>query len=152
MPAARATGWRLRSGIYTVSALTTTYLVTSLAVQSDQNDSCPWILASNGTTTPTPARIANNADKSRGPDGFKSWQWRFSYMTNGMVNLWLATFLPGDVWSADVTALTYDEADQPEYYTALIYRPQFPSQDAQYAPGGWGNVIFKFDRGVEIFA
>jgi hypothetical protein len=151
MPVARATGWRLRAGTHTAAALTSTYNVVDLAIQADQNHACPWTIDSAGTTPPKPARIVTNADLSRSGDGFTSWKWRMSYMTNLMVSYWLTTFLPGGVESAEITALTYNAVDTAEYYQALIWRPEFPSSNAQHAVGGWGNVIWEFTRGVQVF-
>jgi hypothetical protein len=151
MPVARLEGQRIRSGTYAAANLTSTYNVVDLALQSDQNDACPWTIDSAGTTPPKPARIVTNGDLSRSADGFYSWQWRMSYMTNLMVSYWLSTFLPGSAQSASVTVLTYDETDTATYWNASLWKPEFPSSDAQYAIGGWGNVIWRFTRGVQIF-
>lgn len=151
MPVARAEGWRLRSGTHTAANLTSTYNVVDFAMQSDQSHAIPWTIDSAGTTPPKPARIVTNADLSRSADGFYGWQWRISYMTNLMVSYWLTDFLPGGVQSASITALTYNETDAVTYWTATLWKPEFPSSDAQYAAGGWGNVIWRFTRGVQIF-
>lgn len=151
MPTARATGHRLRAGTYTAAQLTSTYNVVDFAVQSDQNALTPWVIDAAGTTPPKYARIVSNADLSRSADGFVSWQWRFSYKTNGMVGYWLTTFLPAGVQSAAVTALTYDETDTVTYWNATLLRTEFPSSDAQYMAGGWGSVIWRFVKGTQIF-
>lgn len=151
MPVARLEGHRLRAGIHAASAVTISYNVEDFPIQVDQNDACPWGIDSSGTTPPKPARVVTNADLSRSPDGEYSWQWRISYMTNLMVDYWLATLLPGGVWSAPVTAMTYNEKDVPMFLTGKIWKPEIPSPDAQYAIGGWGNVIWKFVGGVQIF-
>jgi hypothetical protein len=150
MPVARATGWRLRAGTHTAAALTSTYNVTSLAVQADQG-AVPWTIDSAGTFPPKPARIVTNGDLSRSPDGEYAWQWRMNYMTNLMLSHWLTTFLPGDVESAAVTVMTYTKTDVAMYLTAKLWAPEFPSSDAQYAIGGWGNTIWRFVGGVQIF-
>ncbi len=151
MPVARLEGWRVRSGIHTASALTSTYNVQDFPMQSDQNDACPWDIDSAGTTPPKYDRVTTNGDKSRSKDGFASWKWRMSYMTNGMLSYWLATLLPAGAESAEITALTYSATDEAEYYQALISRPEFPGPNAQYAIGGWSSVVWEFTRGVQIF-
>lgn len=150
MPTGRKTGQKIISGTVASSALTSSYLVTAFPVQADQNDSCPWIIAGDGTTTPTAARISTNADLSRSPDGFYSFAWRMVYMTFGMTSYWINTLLPGGVWSAPVTVLTYDENDLAVYLQATLWRPNYPGSDAQYMPGGWGNVIWRFNAGTII--
>jgi hypothetical protein len=151
MPVARLEGQRLRAGTHAASALTTTYNIAGLAVQADQSLGVEWCIDSSGTTPPKPARVTVNADESESDDGFYTFAWRMSYMTNLMLSHWLSTFLPGGVRSAPVTVLTYTEADVAIYLTGLIRKPEFPSSDAQYAIGGWGNVIWRFRRGVQIF-
>lgn len=151
MPVARLEGWRVRAGTHAASALTSTYNVQDFPIQSDQNDASPWDIDSLGTTPPKYDRIVTNGDKSRSPDGFANWQWRMSYMTNGMLSYWLATLLPGEAESAEITALTYTATDAATYWTALISKPEFPSADAQVAIGGWNNVIWRFTRAVQIF-
>jgi hypothetical protein len=151
MPVARLEGHRLRAGTHAASALTSTYNVEDFPVQSDQNDACPWTIDGAGTTPPKPARIVTNGDLSRSPDGEYTWQWRMSYMTNGMLSYWLATFLPGGVESANVTVMTYDKTDTAMFLTAKLWLSDFPGPDAQYANGGWGNVIWRFVAGVQIF-
>lgn len=150
MPVGRKIGQKIITGTVASSSLTDTYLVTAFPVQSDQNDACPWIIDGSGTTTPTAARISTNADLSRSDDGFYSWAWRMVYMTFGMVNYWNTALLPAGAWSAPVTVLTYDENNLAVYLNATIWRPNFPGPDAQYAPGGWGNVIWRFNAGTII--
>lgn len=151
MPVARLEGHRLRAGTHAASAVTATYNVVDFPLQADQNGACPWSIDSAGTTPPKYKRIVQNADESWSPDGTTEWAWRMSYMTSGMVSYWLAAFLPAGSRSAVVTAMTYDETDAAVFYQALIKRPDFPSGDAQYAIGGWGNVIWRFVRGAQIF-
>ena len=151
MPAARQEGHRLAPGTLTAASLTSTYNVVDLPVQSDMNDACPWAVDATGTTPPTPARVVTNADESRSADGAYSWQWRMPYMTFGALAYWLTTYLPGGVESANVTVMTYTENDVAMYLTAKLWKPEFPSSDAQYAIGGWGNVIWRFKAGVQIF-
>ena len=151
MPVARAEGWRLRSGTHAASDVSSTYNVVDFTVQADQSHAIPWTIDSAGTTPPKHKRIVQNADESWAADGFAEWSWRMSYMTNGMLSFWLAAFLPAGVKSAAITAMTYDETDTAVFYQALIKRPEFPGPDAQYASGGWGNVIWRFARGVQIF-
>lgn len=150
MPVARSTGHRLRSGIYVPSDVGTGYAISALAVQSDQG-SLPWVIDASGTTPPKSARVVTNADLSVSEDGFLDWAWRMSYMTNAMLAHWLTTFLPGGVQSKDVTAMTYDATDTAMFIQGLIKRPEFPGPDAQYAIGGWANVIWRFSRGVQAF-
>lgn len=150
MTNARKTLQRLRAGTFTSADLGSTYEIGQLATQSDQTSGIPWIIAADGTTTPTPARITTNADLSRSPDGFYSWSWRMSYFTFGMTDFWLTTFLPGGVFSAPVTVMTYDEADGALFLNATIWRPTFPSDKAQNAPAGFGNIVWDFTRGVII--
>lgn len=151
MPVARLTGHRLRSGLHTAANVTTAYAVEDIALQADMSHATPWTVDAAGTTPPKKARIVINADLSRSGDGFATWKWRMSYMTHGAISYWLTTFLPGGVESADVTAMTYDETDTAVFYQALIWKPVFPSENAQYAPSGYGNVIWEFSRAVQIF-
>jgi hypothetical protein len=151
MPAGRAEGWRIRAGTHAASDLTSTYNVVDFALQSDQSHATPWTIDSAGTTPPKHKRVVQNADESWSPDGTVEWAWRMGYMTNGMLSYWLATLLPAGVYSATVTAMTYDATDNAVFYQALIKRPDFPGPDAQYAIGGWGNVIWRFAGGVQIF-
>lgn len=151
MPVARSTGWRIASGHISAAALTSAYEVTALPVQSDQDFSTPWTLASRLCQTPTPARVTTNADLSRSPDGFYSWRWGLTYMSFGMTDYWNSTFLPGGAWSAPVTLMDYDENNQAVFYQATLWRPNYPSDKAQYITGGWANVIYDINRGVQIF-
>jgi hypothetical protein len=151
MPVARSTGQRIRAGVWTPADVTDAYAITALPVQSDQNDSCPWILNAELSKTPTPARVVTQADLSRGADGFTAWQWGFDYMTLAMTNFWNTSFIPGGAWSYPVTVMDYNENNQPVFYTAEIWRVDYPSDKAQYLPGGWGKVIFELKRGVQLF-
>lgn len=146
---ARSVGHRIRSGTHTVANLTSTYEVSALPVQSDQSPIL-WQVAGEGSTVPTPARVVTQADLSRAADGFYSFQWRFSFMTFGMVSYWLTTYLASGVRSADVTVMTYDATNTAVYLQCLINRPEFPSSEAQISPTGWSNVIWRFTRGVII--
>jgi hypothetical protein len=151
MPVARSIGQRIRAGTHTAASLTTTYLITSLPVQADQNDSTPWIVNAALCTTPTPARITTNADLSRSPDGYYSWQIGFDYMTFGMTDHWNGTFIPGGGYSAPITIMDYNEENQAMFFTGEIWRPNYPSDKAQYIIGGWAKVIYDIRRGVQIF-
>lgn len=151
MSESRSTGHRLRSGLWTPSDVGSAYEVEALPMQTGQNDACPWTIAGNGTTPPKHKRIVQNADESWSPDGTTEWAWRMDYMTFGMLDYWLSAFLPGGVETANVTVMTYTAVDAAVFYQALIKRPDFPGPDAQYAPGGWGNVIWRFSRGVQVF-
>jgi len=150
MPNARNTGHRIRSGLQTAAAMTSTYEVESLPVQSDQPDADAWTIAGDGTTPPRPARVIVNADLSVSADGFLEFEWRMSYMSFGMLDYWLTTFLPSGVQDADVTVMTYNERDVAMYVQCKMRKPVFPSADAQVVPGGWGNVIWRFKKGVEV--
>jgi hypothetical protein len=147
---ARLTGQRLRSGLQVVANVTTSYEIERLAVQSDQFDAVLWSIAGDGTTCPTPARVTTNADLSQSDDGFYTWTWRINYMTFGMVSHWLTQFGLTSARSASVTAMTYNELNAAVYLQALLLKPVFPSQDAQYASGGYSNVMWKFVQGVII--
>ena len=151
MPVARLEGHRLRAGTHAASAMTSTYNIVDLPIQADQNDACPWVIDAAGTMPPKPARVVTNGDLSRSPDGEYTWQWRMSYMTNLMLDYWLTAYLPAEAESANVTVMTYTKSDVAMYLTAKLWKPEFPSSEAQYAPGGWGNVIWKFVGGVQIF-
>ena len=151
MPVGRSSGQRIRAGTWTAADLTDTYAVINLPVQSDQDSSCPWILAGALSGTPTPARITQNADLSVSPDGFYSSRFGFRYLTFGMYEYFNGTFIPGGAWSAPVTVMDYDDYNQPFFMTATIIRPKAPSDKAQYITGGWGNVIFDLVKGVQIF-
>jgi len=151
MPTSRNTGQRIAAGTLTAAALTSGYAITSLPMQSDQDFSCPWILAGSLCTTPTPARVTTNADLSRSADGFTTWRWGYSYMTFGMTNYWNDTFLPGDAWSSPVTVMDYDDTNVAVFYTATIWKPNYPSDKAQYITGGWGRVVFEIVKGTQIF-
>lgn len=149
-PVARKTAHRIRSGTQTVGNVTDSYAVTSLAVQSDQNDATPWELSGDGTTVPTPARISTNADLSQSDDGFYAFKWKFSYMTFGMVSHWLSQFGLTTARTALVTVMTYDATDTAVYLTCTIIKPTFPSDKAQYAIGGYMNVVWEFVGGEII--
>lgn len=151
MPTARSTGQRIAAGTITAAALTSTYLITALPVQSDQAFDTPWIVASSLCTTPTPARITTNADLSRSADGFYAWRLGFSYMTFDMFGYWLSTFFPGDVWSAPVTIMDYSDTNEAMFFNATLWRPNAPSDKAQYITGGWARVIFEVTKGTQIF-
>jgi hypothetical protein len=146
MPVARATGWRLRAGTHTVANLTTTYALSALPVQADQDADWTDSLPSRLVTAPRRARIVTMADGSRQADGFFIWQWGFSYMSLGMYNYWAATFLAGGVQSAAVTAMTYTEADVAIYLQATLIRPETLSVYI----GGYRDVIFEFSMGTVI--
>lgn len=149
MPNGRNSGQRIRSGLYAAGALTSTYEVSRLAVQSDQPLSIPWGIDSFASRPPIPARITTNADLSRTPDGFYEFDWVTSYHTFGMFGYWVASFLPADVESADVTVMTYDEEDAAMYLQALIHRPH-PGDGMTAVKGGWGDIHWRFTRGVAI--
>jgi len=149
MPNARNTGQRIRTGLQTAASMTSTYEVEALPVQSDQTDAEWWTIASDGTTVPRPARLITNADLSVSADGFLEFEWRMSYMTFGMVDYWLTTFLPSSAQDADVTVMTYNERDVAMYVQCRMRKPVFPSADAQIAPGGY-SVIWRFRKGVEV--
>lgn len=151
MPTARSTGQRIRAGTWTVADLTSTYAITNLPVQGDQDFSTPWILTAALCGTPTPARITTNADLSRSADGFTASRWGFRYLTFDMFEYWDTTFLPGGAWSAPVTIMDYDDTNTAVFYTATLWRPTAPSDKAQYITGGWGNVIYEWTRGVQIY-
>lgn len=141
----------MRAGTHTAAALTSTYNVVDFPIQADQSHAIPWYIDSAGTTPPKHKRIVQNADESWSPDGTTEWAWRLGYMTNLMLSYWLTAFLPAGAQSAEITAMTYDATDAAVFYQALIKRPEFPGPDAQYAIGGWGNVIWRFMRGVQVF-
>lgn len=151
MPTARSTGQRIAAGTLTASALTTTYLITALPVQSDMDSSTPWILSAALCQTPTPARVVTNADLSRSADGFYSWQIGFDYMTLGATDYWNSTFIPGEAWSAPITIMDYNENNEAMFFNALIWKPNYPSDKAQYIVGGWAKVIYSITRGTQIF-
>ncbi len=151
MPVSRSTGQRIAAGTLTAASLTSAYAITSLPVQSDQDYSTPWVVDGSLCTTPTPARVTSNGDLSRSPDGFTAWRIGFTYMSFGMTDYWNDTFLPGSVWSAPITIMDYDENNQAVFYTATLYRNNYPSDKAQYIVGGWGRVIFDIEAGTQIF-
>jgi hypothetical protein len=151
MPTARATGQRIAAGTITAASLTSTYAITNLPVQTDQDFSCPWVVDSSLCSTPTPARITTNADLSRSADGFYAWRLGFSYMTFDMFGYWTSTLLPGNAWSAPITVMDYDETDTAVFFNATIWRPNTPSDKAQYITGGWGRVVFDITKGTQIF-
>lgn len=151
MVTARLTAQRIASGTISASSLTSAYAITALPVQSDMDSSTPWILAASLCTTPTPARITTNADQSRSADGLTTWRIGFSFMTFGATDYWNDTFLPGGVWSAPITIMDYDENNQSVFYQATLYRPNYPSDKAQYITGGWARVIYDVAAGVQIF-
>lgn len=143
---ARQTGQRIRSGLQVVANVTSAYAVKSLAVQSDQDDSLPWILAGKLCTWPKPARVVQYMDQSQDADGYYLFQWGFSYMTFGMYSFWRASFLPSGVWSAAVTVMTYDDTDTAVYLQCSINRPTTLTNEV----GGYRDVIFTFSQGVII--
>lgn len=151
MPTARSTGQRIAAGTLTAAALTDAYAITALPVQSDQGLGVPWILSAGLCATPTPARVTTNADLSRSPDGFYSWKIGFRYMTFDMTDYWNDTFLPGGVWSAPITIMDYNETNQAMFFTATIWRPNYPSDKAGYITGGWSPVIYDITAGTQIF-
>jgi hypothetical protein len=146
----RLTGQRLRSGLWIVADLTSTYEIEALAAASDQDDQSLWTIAGDGSQPVQPARISSNADGSVSADGFMNFSWRFSYLTFGMTTAWLTNCGLTSARSAPVTVMTYDETDAAVFLTALAIRPLLPGPDAQYAPGGYSNVIMRFTNAVLI--
>lgn len=149
MPTARKTGHRIRAGLYAAAALTSTYEVRQMAIQSDQPLTAPWGINSRESKPPAPARITSNADKSKSIDGFLNCSLKMSYMTFGMWGYWLDSFLPGNAESSDVTVMVYDEEDVEVYLQGLIYRPR-PGNGMVAVQGGWAEVEWVIERGVVI--
>jgi len=150
MPTTRATDHRIRSGTQAVVDVTSTYSVTARSKASDQpTDPNFWIIDTLQSTAPKPARVATMLDLSQAADGFYSWQWVISHMTNGMLTLWYTDFLPSGARSGVVTVRTYTDADVSVYLTGVVYRPNLPG-DGTPILGGWANVVWRFDRGVVI--
>ena len=150
MPTMRLIGHRIRAGTHTVVNITSTYEVTALPVQGDM-DTYPieWLPPDDSSTPPVRARIETAADGTRLSDGFYEFQWRFSYMTFGMLTHWLNTFLPSGAESAAVSVMTYDNTNTAVYLNCTLIRPTLPG-DAAPAPGGWRDITFRFTGGTII--
>lgn len=151
MPTMRLIGHRIRAGTQTVANITSTYEVTALPVQADM-DTLPlveWLPPTAQSTPPTRARIETAADGTRLADGFYQFEWRFSYFTFNMLSHWLTTFLPSGVESAAVSVMTYDNTNTAVYLNCTLERPALPG-DAQPAPGGWADIVFRFTGGTII--
>jgi hypothetical protein len=158
MPTPRLTGHRLRSGTHASGSITSTYNVTSFPIQTDQGV-VDWVIDGRQTTSPEYARIVVTADGTARADGFQTFQWHITYMTHDMMNYWNTQFLGSSVKSAAVSVLTYDAEDTAVYLNCTLYRaviasggslvqaaPQMSS--AEYAFGGYQNVIWRFAFGV----
>lgn len=150
MPNVRAEGHRLRAGTYTSSSVTTTYAITAWTVQSDQQLNgqtvSPWIPPYQAPP-PEYARVITTGDLNQGADGYLKWTWTFSYWTFGQMSYFLSTYLSGSVYSAAVTAMTYDATDTAVFINATLNRPVI-NQDMEPEIAGWKNVKLRFDSGV----
>jgi hypothetical protein len=159
MPTPRATGHRIRAGTQTVGNITSTYAVSALPTQTDQGV-VEWVIDGSSTTYPEYARVVINLDGSASADGPVSFQWNMTYMTEDMMSHWLTTFLPSGVYSAAVSVMTYDPVGTAVYLNCKLYRPNFSEaggnqfdgrmSSAQYAFGGYRNVIWRFGEGTII--
>jgi len=145
---ARATGWRLRSGIWQPADVTDSYAVYSFPIQNDQSF-IRWEINGDGSNPLAPARIVSTGDLMRSADGFYTFSWLMDYLTFGMLDYMLDTFLPGGVESAEVTAMTYDDLNAAQFVQCIIHRPR-PGSGMQYAPAGWAAVNWQFERGVIV--
>lgn len=146
----RLTGQRLRSGIWTVADLTSTYEIANLTVPNDGfSDAEYWCYSAQGSTPPQPARVSQNADLSMSDDGFYSWTSRMSYVTFDMLPVFLTAAGLTSVRSADVTVMEYTELNIAVFLTARIIKPLFPSADAVMVANGW-SITWRFVRGVVI--
>lgn len=146
----RSTGQRLRSGIWTVSDLTSTYEIANLTVPSDGfSDTEYWCYAAQGSTPPQPARVSRNADGSQSDDGFYSWSSRLSYCSFDMLPIFLTAAGLTSSRSADVTVMEYNELNVAVFLTAKIIKPLFPSSDAVMIANGW-SITWRFTNGVII--
>lgn len=146
----RLTSQRLRSGIWSVAALTDDYEIGKLTVPADGfADSELWCYSVEGSSPPQPARVSENADGSRSDDGFYTWASRMSYVTFDMLPVFLTAAGLTSARSADVTVMEYTELNEPVYLTAKIIKPTFPSSDAIAVPNGW-SITWRFTTGIII--
>lgn len=150
MVSARPTDDRIRSGTQIVSAITSAYAVTALAIQSDQsNPVIDWVLDGRFIEPPRRARQTETANGAGREDGYYVFQWGFSFMTDLMLSHWYTTTgLSFTTPSALVSVMTYDEYSTARYLNATIYRAVLTP--TQRGIGGWKDVIFPFKFGTII--
>jgi hypothetical protein len=151
MPVARKTGWRIKSGINAVAAVTSSYAVEAIALQSDQDFSTPWTINGLASDPPTLSRVDVYLDQSKQGDGGVKLKWHMDYMTHGMFGYWLSTYLPGVTYvsklqSAPVTIMTYDQTDTAVFIQENLYLPETLTP----AVGGWKDIDWIFDGGYKI--
>jgi len=138
----------LRSGLWQPADVDEGYAVYNFPIQSDQSY-VRWEINGDGSTPLTPARIVSTGDLMRSADGFYKFSWLMDYLTFGMLDYMLDTFLPDGAESGEVTAMTHDDLNVARFVQCIIHRPR-PASEMQYAPAGWARVNWQFERGVVV--
>lgn len=147
MTLTRHTDQRIRATWVTQAALTSSYAVSAIPTQTDQDiDQMPWVLDGRLHVPVRYQRYAMTADQRYTEDGGLIGQWGFSFMSFGMLNYWLATLLAGLV-SGPVTIMDYDNTETVKYVQCYMHKPLLPG-DGEWTPAGWKNVIWKWTGGV----
>lgn len=146
MPTARKEGQRVRAGTYTSSGITASYAISAYAAQSDQGIVL-WRLDGKLTTPPQRARRSILGNGAIREDGFWRCQLGFSYLTFGMVS-YLQSAWFASAASAAVSVMVYNPSDTAVYLNGILYQPVWGQTDSAYAPGGYRDVVFRFEQGV----
>lgn len=144
-----ATDYRLALGTLSAAALTTSYLLSALPLQSDQLSTLvnPWdLVGDDGSTFPRAARYVTMADGSQRADGFIQWDWVFPYWTEGMVAYFENAFF-GIYQSALVTARTRTHTGVYQTYNATLLRP-IPNEHLGHEYLGVSNYRLRFLRAL----
>lgn len=142
----RKRDYRIRTGHHT-SVAGDTYLIRLFPRQTDQRWQVQWV-EPELAEPPRPAELVEMQDGSILPNGDILFSWRFSYLTFGMYKYWNTTFLPGGVYSAEVTVGLYDDYDELAVYQAAMQH-RF-ADDREKASGGYKNIIYRFVDGVKL--
>lgn len=139
----RLTDHRLAVGIQTATYMTTHETRIKLfPLQPDQGTGAPaWCAPSYplGTKPPDYARYRGELEVG---DGFRIWQWVFSYWTNGMLAYFKTTYPHGST----VTVGDYDDENHALYLTAVLLHPR-PETHMESDEGGWKTVRIRFIKG-----
>lgn len=145
MPIRRNNDFKIRSGLHTDMS-DSAYLISNFPVQSDMGRA-KWS-APALAIPPQPAELVEMQDGSLLPNGFYTFEWRFSYWTFGMYNHWHTELMPGGVYAADVTVVLFDDFDNERIWQAAIQH-RFAA-DREKAYGGYMNVIYRFVDAVDV--
>lgn len=145
-------GYRIAAGTLTISALTDTYAIEMLPIQSDQQVGNDWLRPSSEADVIeiAPEVVSSLAQDTKGY-GLPIVRWKLYALTPGMAAYWVTTFAGGG-FGAAVTIRTFDRhANVWRVYNCKTRLPR-RSEAGEWFAGGTNEFVTDFVRCVAASA